>query len=239
MKITGMRTIECCDFIEKNPTLNRYCSHELKQTLEANKICHIYKKGQIIFFENQPVNGIYIINEGKVKLWKKGIYTHEQIIRFASDGDLMGYRACIDETNYALSATALDNVSICYIDKNTFFHTLKRNPVLHLELLKHYANNLRNIENRLRDMAEMNVREKVADALLIAINSFGLEQDGKTINVTLLRSDIASIAGTSTDQVIKTLSQFKKEGIISTSGKKIIIENSPALEDIVSKFLPD
>lgn len=227
---------DCSDSINLNPILRKYCTPSQKKLLEETKTCVIFKKDQIIFYEDHPVSGVYLIFSGKVKLWKEGIHTHEQIVRFSKDGDLLGYRGCLEDTRYALSATALEDTRVCFIEKDIFFQSLKTNTELHLNILLNYVKNLRRIETRLRDMAEMNVREKVAEALIIAHNAFGTEKDKITLAVQLTRQDIAAVAGISTDQVIKQLSQLKQENIIDTTRKEIKILDLEELKKIIALY---
>lgn len=231
------KIFHCENLTDSNPILKKYCNASLKFLIEHNNICTQYKKGQVIFYEDQLVTGIYFINSGKVKLWKEGIHGREQIVRFSKDGDIMGYRGCLEDTKYALSATILEDSIICFIEKDIFFKFLKDNSELHFNLLFYYTKELRKIESRLRDMAEMNVREKVAEALLIIKKAFGMEpSDNMTMNVQLARQDIASIAGISTDQTIKQLAQFKEEKLIDTEGKKIKILNQKGLQGIIASY---
>jgi len=226
----------CSDSINLNPILREYCTPLQKKLLEETKNCLLVKKGQVIFYENHPVSGIYIIYSGKVKLWKEGIHRHEQIVGFVKEGGLLGYRGCIENTKYAVSSTALEDTRLCFIEKDIFFQSLKTNNELHINILLNYVKNLTTIEARLRDMAEMNTREKVADAIIIVYNAFGTEKDNMTLAVQLARQDIAAVAGISTDQVIKQLSMLKQDGIIETLKKEIKILNLEALKDIITLY---
>lgn len=228
----------CCKaLVDKVPLLCDFCSSNLKESIEQNKSCVMYGKGQIIFYEGGPVTGVFFVYSGKVKVWKHSVHGHEQIVRLSKDGDILGYRGCIEKTNYALSATALEDSHICFIEKDIFLKSLKSNPELHLNILLYYIKELRNIERMLRNMTEMNVREKVAETLLIIKNAYGKELQGKaTLGVKLLRQDIASIACISTDRLIKQLSEFKKEKMIAEKSKNITILNLKGLEEIVALY---
>ncbi len=143
----------------------------------------------------------------------------------------------LKKAKYALSATALEDSLICLIEKDIFFRFLKSNSELHLNILLSYTKELRTIERMLRNMTEMNVREKVAETLLMIKNAYGKNLQGKaTLGVQLLREEIASIAGISTDRLIKQLSEFKKEKLIGEKRKKIIILDLKGLEEIVSLY---
>jgi len=80
-------------------------------------------------------------------------------------------------------------------------------------------------------MAQKSVKQRLAEALLYIHNSFGVNKDG-ILNVVLSREDYASVVGTATESAIRVLSQFKKEGLISTTGKQIKIEDIEGLKRV-------
>jgi CRP/FNR family transcriptional regulator, polysaccharide utilization system transcription regulator len=194
----------------------------------ATKSCISFKKGQQIFNEGNHPIGLYCIHNGKVKLAHGGSDGKEQIVRMAKSGDVLGYRALLSEERYNAGAVALDDSDICFIPRDTFFLTLKANAGLSLEIIKMLANELRNAEQTITDLAQKPVRERMAEALLFLKETYGLENDG-TINVILSREDIANLVGTATETAIRLLSEFKHDNIIELVGKKIRILNNNKL----------
>ncbi len=224
------------DVINKISVIKEYCSELEKKILAQNNSIINCKNGQVLFYQDYPVNGVYIIIKGKVKLWKNGINTHQQIIRFSKVGDVLGYRSCMENSTYKLSVTAMQDTQVCFIEKNIFFETLKNNHQFHFKILLQYVNNLKDTETRLRDMAEMNVREKIAEALIILKKAFGLKKDNKTLDVQLSRKDVAAVAGISTDRAIKQLSIFRNEHLIATNGKHITLLDLQKLKEILIDY---
>jgi CRP/FNR family transcriptional regulator len=78
-------------------------------------------------------------------------------------------------------------------------------------------------------MAQKHVRERIAEAILLLKECYGVTADGKTINSNLTRKEIANIAGTTTETSIRILSEFQKDKIISLNGKDITIINEEKL----------
>ncbi len=193
--------------------------------LNELKSCSQYKKGQYIFSENGHSLGLYCINHGKIKLTTSGINGKEQILRLAKDGDVLGYRSLLSNDRYNCSAVALEDCSVCFIPKDNFFDLLKSNQKLSFEVLKLLSLNLKQAEDQLVSMAQKNVRERMAEALLFFKASFGLNEIDQTLNITFTREEIADFVGTSTETVIRLLSEFNHDKIITLSGKKIAINN--------------
>lgn len=198
------------------------------EKLSANRNCNFYKKGQIIFFEGNYPDGLFCIREGKVKVFKIGSTGKEQIIRFAKNGDALGYRALLVGETYSASAAALEDSNICFIRKDVVFELFKSNHNFSLSLLKLLSRDLEDVENKMVRLAQKPVRDRLAEALLILKETYGTDKQGN-INISLSREDFAGIVGTATETVIRLLTEFKKENLISTKGKKIKIIDADEL----------
>lgn len=189
------------------------------------KACSTYKKGQYIFSENGYPQGLYCINHGKVKLATAGLNGKEQILRLLKDGDVVGYRSLISSDRYHCSAIALEDCSVCFIPREKFFELVKENPKVNLELLKLLSNNLKQAEEQVVSMAQKNVRERMAEALLFFKATYGVNEADQSLNINFSREEISGFVGTSTETVIRLLSEFNHDNIVSLVGKKIIITN--------------
>lgn len=193
----------------------------------------------MIFHEHQLAFNVFFIISGKVELWKAGIHTEKQIIRFAREGDLIGYRGiAMEDSRYQLSASVLEDSKICSVEKNVFTKVLKENPELSSNILLSYTKELEKVETRLRNLMNMNVREKVAESLIIIQNILGNNKDNAVPAnlISLSREDIAAVAGTCKDRVVKQIAEFRNEKILAGRGKKIVILRPDKLKKIVAKF---
>jgi len=192
----------------------------------STKGSNFYRKGQVIFYEGNYPSGLYCIHDGKVKLYKIGQEGKEQIIRLAKAGDILGYRALISGDEYIASASTLEDSRVCFIPKDTIFDLFKKNMDFSLYLVKLLSQDLEHVENRMVNLAQKPVRERLAEALLILKETYGMEKGNNTyINIALSREDLANIVGTATETVIRLLAEFKNEKLIATKGKKIEILN--------------
>lgn len=212
-----------CKFCKSrlNSVFNKVKNNELEQ-FDLNKSFTIYKKGQIIFNEGNHANGLYCIHQGKIKVYKLGSEGKEQIVRLAKNGEVLGYRALISNELYSATAEVLEPSMVCFIPKSAIFSVLDNDHELSLRMMKMLCRDLKNAEERLTNIAQKPVRERVAEVLLLLLQTFGIKDD-KTINVSLTREDLASIVGTATESVIRLLSEFKKNKLIDLQGKKIKI----------------
>ena len=98
-----------------------------------------------------------------------------------------------------------------------------------MDVLQKMTEDLKDSEHSIVNMAQKPVKKRMAEALLYIYEDFGTDDEGY-LTIVLSREDYASIVGTATESAIRILSQFKKEGLISTSGKRIKIENPSGLK---------
>ena len=204
--------------------------------LNLSKGCNTFKKGQIIFNEGGFPHGIFCVNSGKIKITQSGDEGKEQIVRFAKDGDILGYRTILSGDKYSSSATAIDDSSICFIPKNTFFNLIGKNANLSMEIMKLLSHDLKMAEHKITDLAQKPVRERMAEALLFLKETYGYENDNATINVILSREEIANMVGTTRETATRLLSEFKDDSIVALIGKKIKILNHQKLVKTANVF---
>jgi CRP/FNR family transcriptional regulator len=193
-----------------------------------------FKKGDYIFKEGETPSGLYCISAGKIKLVKRGSNGKEQIVRLSKSGDTLGYRSLIAQDTYAASAIALEPCEVCFVPKDDFLALLSNNPELNQQVLRLLTIYLGRAERHLTHIAQQSLRERVADSLLMLHVLYGEDEIG-CIAVSMSREDLANFVGTATESVIRLLSEFKQEGSIELSGKKIKLLNLEKLTQIASR----
>ncbi|MCC6690738.1 MAG: Crp/Fnr family transcriptional regulator [Bacteroidia bacterium] len=188
----------------------------------------------MIFYEGNHPQGLYCIYSGKVKIHKLGHDGKDQILRLAKKGNVIGYRALLSEDKYHASATAIEDSLICFFPKSTYQNQIIANPALSVQMIKLLSADLKYAEQKAVNMVQKQVRERVAETVLMLKEFFGLEQDNVTINAVLTRESIGNIAGTTTETAIRVLSGFHKSKVVNLVGKKIEILNSKELVKIAN-----
>ncbi len=219
----------------------KLCSNEWIQLIEGHKTETSYEKGQYVFNAGDLVNGLYFVKRGKIKVVSNGLNNKEHIVRLATDGHVLGHRGFGGET-YPISAIAMDDSVICFVDNETISKAFFHNPHFTVKLMLFYSEELRGIEARMTYLAQMTVRDRVAFALLYLKDVFGYNSSGEILNANITRADIADICGTNVEQVIRNLTDFEKEKLVAKEGKKIRITNEEGLRQMLViynfKFVP-
>lgn len=215
-----LKTPSCSTCGAKNKSV--FCSLNSEQLLEINsdKSCDFYNKGEIIFKEGSLGRGLFCMNSGKVKLSRMGPSGKEQIVRFATAGDIIGYNSMLSKKPLSATATTLEESAVCFIPARHFFEMIRQEPKFSLKMLELTATNWENASRLITDMAQKTTKQRLAEMLLWLKETFGLDEDN-CIDVKLSREEIANMVGTATEAVIRLLSELKKENLIALEGKKI------------------
>lgn len=185
--------------------------------IEDHKSCNYFKKNQSIFLEGSYPRGVFCINEGKIKIYKRGNEGKEQIIQIAKGGDLVGFRAMFSEDVYKVSAETLEECNICFISREDFLSLMDSNPTLRNGIIKELSTELADRANFITNMAQKSVRERLAFSLLLLMDIYM----GEAINLS--REDMANFVGTATETLIRLLKDFKEESLIETQARKITV----------------
>lgn len=215
-------------------SLRAMSKEELKQVSDS-KTTKIIKKGESIFEEGEKLNGVYCVRSGVSKLSKLSANGKDQIVKLASKGEVLGQRSVISQESTNLSAIAVDTMEVCFIPKESITTTLQKNPDFTLEVLRHMAHDLKEADDVIVNISQKTVKQRMAEAFLYLKNNFGEDADG-FLSLTLSREDISNVVGTATESAIRIISEFKKNGLIHTSGKKIGIKDERKLLEMVEGF---
>lgn len=211
--------------------LKKLDKEELKR-ISDSKTTKTIRKGDAIFEEGEKLRGVFCVRNGVSKLSKMSDNGKDQIVKIAIKGEVLGQRSVISEEVTNLSAVALNDMEVCFIPKNHLMDSLETNPSFTKEILLQMAHDLKQADDVIVNMAQKNVKQRVAEVLLYLHKNFGTDREG-FIGMTLTREDIANVVGTAKEACIRTLTTFKKEEWIVTEGKRIKIMDSKALYRLV------
>ena len=156
----------------------------------------------------------------------------EQIVSLKKPVDFIGFTDLMQEKVCTASAIALEDVSVCIINKDDFFKVLENNKQLALKVIRFISSELNNSNNKLVNLAHKHMRARLADALLLVNDIYGMMPDKETLNAPLKRSDLAALSNMTTANTIRVLSGFARENIIEIDQRDIKIKNLNALKNI-------
>ncbi len=202
------------------------------EKIERNRTVVNYKKGETIYKEGTKSLGLLCLNAGKAKIVRKGKHGSEQIVGLKKPVDFIGMHALMSGSSYHNSAVAMEDASVCVIDKDDFLGVVNNNNKLSMKLIKMLSKELDDAESRFINMSQKLLRARLADTILYLMDMYGTCPDGQTINCTLKRNELAALSNMTTANVIRAISSFSKEGLISTEKKRLKVKNPELLRTI-------
>lgn len=183
-----------------------------------------YKKAETVFKEGAYAAGIYYIKSGKVKKFRTDKEGREHIIYIANRGELIGYHAVLSEDPYPDAATTLEESIISFIPKTDFLQVLEHSSIFTQRLLKTLSHEFAVLANSLSLFAQKSVRERLALQLIVIREKYKVNfKPGMAVEINMSREDLAGLVGTARENVVRVLSEFRKDGILETRGRKIIV----------------
>ncbi|MEY3927794.1 MAG: hypothetical protein RJA97_801 [Bacteroidota bacterium] len=188
-------------------------------------------KGKELFTEGQNVRGIYCVQDGHFKLTRNNSSGRETIVRFASPGDIIGYRSLLAHEPISLSAVAIQDAHACFLPADVFLNFLEENGPFSLDLLRSTCHELSEANQLLASLAQKSVKQRLAEVLLMLRAKFNTDPDG-CIDIDLKRSEIADLVGTATESLIRLLTQFERDELISRQGKRFKINQAKKLAQL-------
>jgi len=199
--------------------------------LSFHKITESFKRGSIIYQEGNRMKGFYCVQRGIVKVYKTGLDGKEQILRFAKPGDIIGYRSVMSEEPACTTTEVLEEAILCQIPTHLLISLVKTNGSFALEMMKLTCKELGEANAYITDIAQLTVRERLAEILMHLHADFGVTHEG-ILNISLTREELSNIVGTATESIIRLLSEFNSKGLIELKGRKIKILDMPGLKHI-------
>ncbi|WP_336516826.1 Crp/Fnr family transcriptional regulator [Pollutibacter soli] len=193
-----------------------------------------FKKGEIIFNQGDPVSGVYFIQSGVIKQEITGIKGKPLILRLCGQGKMMGHRSISSKAKHPYTATAVEDCRICFMDLEFFKSLLRKSEQLQKEISSVYLNEIRQNEERLLQIAHLNVKEKVAEILVHLAEAYNYREGGPAIRVHVNRQDMANFAGTTKEQVSKIIAQFSQEQLVRCRAKQFQFFNIEGLKKIAA-----
>lgn len=165
---------------------------------------------------------------GKVKLATLGENGKEHIVKLVQEGDITGENAIFSNTKHHHSAIAIEDTLACFIPKEAFILSLQNSQMMTMDVLQSLALKLENSQEKQVDLAQKTVKERLANTLLSFRDAYGESKEG-FLNIKFSREEIADFIGTSTETVIRLLSEWNNNNIINISKKNIHLNEIHAL----------
>lgn len=215
------------DFLDSKSIFRHLSNDELSQ-IPIDQDPEPYKRGSIIYKEGDRIYGFYLVKRGIIKIYKTGFDGKEQIIRFAKNGDIMGFRSTLSRERACTTTRVIEDAQIIFVHGETVINFVKTNGEFAMELLQIACKELGEANDYITDIAQKTVKERLAEVLIHLKKEFDLDNE-KYLKISLTREELANIVGTATESVIRLLSEFRNDKLIELKGRRIKIIDEETL----------
>jgi CRP-like cAMP-binding protein len=198
----------------------------------------ILDDGAFFFHADDLATHAYILLEGKVKLIQVTADGQQVILGYLVPGRVYGIIAILKKVTYPVSAQAVGKCKALVWDHATLNHLMEKSPRMALNSLRIMSGQIREFQNRVRDLSTKRVEQRIARAILRLARESGKRMDeGVLIDLPLSRQDLAEMTGTTLFTVSRVLKNWEKCGLIQSQRQKVMI-TSPHGMVVIAEDLP-
>ena len=214
---------------KQSPSLAHLGDDELWEL--ANLATHRrFAKGEFIFIEGDPPDFLYIVQEGRVKLFKGSSSGKSLTFSIAHYGDTLHGIVLFTGKPCWISAQAMDEVTLLCLRAEAFLSFVTRHPSILMKIIEILGNQIHSTNLRLIDVVSVDVKQRLLNVLSMLSSKFG-----STLFFT--NEELAELAGTTTETTIRIMGQLKKSGVIDTRRGEVRIKDCNRLDDLSSDFI--
>ena len=211
-------------------------SHDLLLELSKLTTIRTLKKNEVIFEQGDVATKFTFVNKGLVKVIRSLKPGQEMILRIATEGEFFGIFAIFSEQTYAVRAVTEGEVTLGEIPTEPFFKFLEKHPEIYRKFLKYSSQNSQQLMRKVPEMALTRIESRVAKILLNLTRKIGYrENDLYQLEMPLTRKEIAAMAGTTTETVVRVLGRLEKTDVIQMNKHHIILQDLNYLESLVDE----
>jgi len=203
------------------------------QSFTEHRNSNMFKKKQTVYSEGNHPNSLFYVLKGKVKTYRTNDDGKELVTELFSQGDFIGYIALLEGAIYKDTAEALEETELAVIPKGDFEELINNNREIAQKFIRLLAKNISEKENQLLGLAYNSLRKKVAEALILLQKKYSHPKEEEFV-IDITRESLATIAGTATESLIRTLSDFRNEKLVEIKNGNVVIINLKKLENLLN-----
>ena len=188
-----------------------------------------FKKGELIFSENDEGNGFYIVARGRVKIYKVSMEGKEQILHIFGQGEPFGEVPVFSGGVFPANAQVLEKCSLIFFPRKAFIQLISENIPIVLNMLGVLSMRLRQFTVQVENLSLKEVPGRLAGYLLLLAKE---QQSKNLIQLNISKGQLASLLGTIPETLSRIFSKMNDRGLIEVEGKSIQILDTDGLEDL-------
>lgn len=216
--------------LAKVPIFSGLTDNELA-FLSQHAVPRQYAAGEQVFGEGEPCAGLYVVQSGRVRIFKSSVNGREQVLSVDGPGSSIAELPVFDGGNYPASVMAIEDTTLLFVSKPDFQALCLAHPQVALKVLRVVGARLRRLVGIIEELSFTTVRHRLGAFLLRLAQKEGKRtNDGVQITLPVSNQEIASQIGTVRELVSRNLSRFQAEGLLKMEGRDLTIADLKALQ---------
>ncbi|MTW84683.1 cyclic nucleotide-binding domain-containing protein [Virgibacillus dakarensis] len=229
-KMPDRRGKQLC--ISKVPFFNHLANHEMFEIVKKGRSI-TFQKGEFIYQEGEPLEYLYIVHKGRVKIYQLFESGKEQLLRILETGEFMGELALFSEKMLDSYAEAMEKTEICAIHRKDMQELMQTYPTIAIKILEQFSNRLDQTEKLVGQLSTKDVETRLAGYLV----ELAQQKNSMDIMLPMSKKDLASYLGTTQETISRRLSSFQTNSWIAQTGhRRIKITDIDALTDCAANI---
>jgi CRP/FNR family transcriptional regulator len=230
--VTSQR-IDLAAVLGKAALLSSLSQPEL-QMLAARTVRKLFSTGELLFSEGEPCNGLHIIAQGKVRLFKTSVNGREQVLSVNVSGESVAEIPVFDGGSYPASAVALEETEIVFISRRDFNAYCLEHPEVPLKVLTVVGSRLRNLVGIIEGLSFTTIRQRLISTLLKLAQSEGRKTArGIEFQLPASHQDLANHLGTVRELISRNLMRLQAEGLLDVDARQIVVKDVEGLSGLL------
>jgi CRP/FNR family transcriptional regulator, cyclic AMP receptor protein len=191
----------------------------------------IYGRGEVVFSKDDPGQSLFVIEHGAVRIFIPGTQGSDLTLAVLGPGDFFGDLSLLDGSPRSASAAAVaEGTALLVLDRAVFTALLEAQPGSAMAVLAVLARRLRETDQMASDLAFQDVGARLARRLLELAETNGVRKaEGVLIDLAVTQEELANMIGVTRESVNRNLGVFRREGMVSREGRRILIRDETAL----------
>ena len=216
--------------LRKTVLFSELSEQELNYIAERAAVRH-FEAGQLVFSEGGACPGLWIIETGKVRIYKSSPSGREQVLAIEGPGSSVAELPVFDGGKYPASAASVDQARLLFISKEDFQSLCLKHPEVALKVLRIVGRRLRGLVGIIEELSFTTVRHRLISLLVRMAKEGNRTDEGVEITLTANQQELAAQMGTVRELISRNLSRLQAENLIRVEGRKIVVTDFPALQE--------
>ncbi|SFH51914.1 Crp/Fnr family transcriptional regulator [Pisciglobus halotolerans] len=200
------------------PIFNHLSDEQLDEIMVTTQSTS-FKKGEMIYHAGEESNALYIVNQGKIRIYRLAESGKEQLVRILNPGDFTGEMALFNETTHESYAEAMVATKVCRIRREDLQSFLVKYPTISLKILQELSSRIDETEKQATRFSTESVETRIASFLAECLDA---EASGRSFTLPMSKKDLASYLGTTPETISRKLGDLEDKGLIRQKPKKKI-----------------